>query len=138
MPAVQSFCGGPDFSFLLSDGNNLQFLKDSNSVWEAHSDDPVIDILFDKARNSFWILGEHSISNLSLKDLKLSIKYKGEGLTCFALSDNQKEIITGTHNGYFNIRAEDGAMTGGIQTKLPCNDLSVIRVIDGKIWFGSE
>ncbi|MDP4250284.1 MAG: hypothetical protein Q8918_09290 [Bacteroidota bacterium] len=138
MPAVQSFCGGPDFSFLLSDGNNLQYLKDSNVVWEAHSDDRVIDILYDRAGNSFWILGGHSISNLSLKDMKLSVKYKGDGLTCFALSDNQKEIITGTHNGYFNIRADDGVMTGEIQTKLPCNDLSVIRVIDGKTWFGSE
>ena len=137
MPAVKLFCGGRDFSFLISDGRSLQYLKDSNTVWEGHEEEPIIDILFDKARNLFWILGENSIATFSAGDLKLRVRYKGSGLTCFALSGNQKEIITGTHNGYFIIRADDAASQGDMNTKLPCTDLTVVRIIDGKTWFGS-
>ena len=138
MPTVTQLCGGPDFSFLLSDGTHLQYLKDSVVVWEGETKDRTMEMEFDKSRNAYWILGEHSVSLLSLSDLKLQVKYTGEGLTCFALSDNQKEILTGTHNGYFTLNAENGMMSGSVQTKLPCTDLTAIRVIDGKTWFGSE
>ena len=138
MPGVCLFGGGNDFSFLISDGNAFQYLKDSNIVWEGHTNDKAIDILFDKTRNSFWVLGEHSISIFSTVDLTLSTKYKGNEFTCFALSDNHKEILAGTHNGYLSINADDGTLVGDIHRKLPCPELTVIRVIDGKTWFGSS
>jgi len=137
MPSVKMFCGGDGFSFLLSDGSNIQYLKNSVVAWEGRLDDAAIDILFDKAGNSFWILGEHSLTVFSTKDLKLQGKYKGAGLTCFALSGDQQEIITGTHSGYFTLRVDGTAPPAGMQTKLPCTDLTVVRIVDGKTWFGS-
>ncbi len=129
------FSGGTGFSFLLSDGNKLQYLKDASIVWEGRVDDKTIDIIFDKKRNCFWLLGEHSVMAFSISGLSIQNKYTGDGLTCFALSD--KELIIGTHDGYLTIGADAGTSPGTIHKKLPCTDLTVVRVLDKQTWFGS-
>ncbi len=131
------FSGGPNFSFLISDGTMLQYLKDTTIVWEGRTGDNIIDIIFDKTRNAFWLLGEHSLSTFSIAGQSLQKKFTGNGLTCFALSDNNKELIVGTRDGYLTIDADAGTALGEINKKLPCTSLTVVRVIDKKIWFGS-
>ncbi|MEO5997759.1 MAG: hypothetical protein ABIN89_13550 [Chitinophagaceae bacterium] len=137
LPGASVFSGGPGFSFLLSDGNGLQYLKESGSAWTGKSEDKVVDILFDKTRNAFWLLGEKSVALFSIKDQSLRTKYTGSGLTCFTLSDNNKALIVGTHEGYLTINADSGTVIGDIRKKLPNTNLTVVKVIDKKIWFGS-
>ncbi|HWK07441.1 MAG TPA: hypothetical protein VNS58_27605 [Puia sp.] len=137
MPAVTLFAGGPAFSFLLSDGHALQYLKDSQVVWNGTSADSIIDIRFDRRKNSFWILGKSSISVLPIADKQLRVIYKGNNLTCFEPVQDHESILVGTHGGYFVLNAASGAVLGDTYRKLPCTDLSVIRRIDGRTWFGS-
>jgi len=137
MPDVKMFCGGEDFSFLLTDGVSIQYMKDSKLLSEIKSDDRVIDILFDKKRNSFWLLGDHSVSVFDAANKSLIKKFNEDGLTCFTLINNNNELVVGTHNGYFKINAETGKQIGGINNRLPCTDLTLIKVIDNKLWFGS-
>ena len=137
MPGVTMFCGGEDFSFLLSDGASIQYLKDSKLLAKSKSGDKVIDILFDKKRNFFWLLGEHGVSIFDAKSKSLQTKFNSDGLTCFALANNSNELIIGTHNGYFEINTTTGKQIGSIHNRLPCADLTVIKEIAGKLWFGS-
>src|SRR5688572_22593042 len=62
MPNANMLEGGKDFSFLISDGESLQYLKDSKVIWQGKNSEPIVDILFDDVRNTFWILGKKSIS----------------------------------------------------------------------------
>ena len=57
MPDVTLFCGGDDFSFLLTDGTSIQYIKDSKLLSESKQDDKVIDILFDKKKNRLLAVG---------------------------------------------------------------------------------
>ncbi|HEY4208975.1 MAG TPA: hypothetical protein VGM31_19255 [Puia sp.] len=141
MPEVKLFAGAPDFMFLLSDGHSLQLLKDSKTVWKGAMgtdgvpEDRIIDLRYDRHQNSFWILGENSISVLPLTSKKIRAVYHGNALTCF--EPVQDTILVGTHDGYFMLNAATGAQLGNIHRKIPCTDLSVIRRIDGRTWFGS-
>lgn len=137
MPSVTMFCGGEDFSFLLTDGISIQYLKDSKLLSESKSDDKVIDILFDKKRNSFWLLGEHNVSVFDAANKSLVKKFNGDGLACFALINNNNELVVGTHNGYFKINTTTGKQIGSINSRLPCADITVVKEIDNKLWFGS-
>src|SRR5258708_1622095 len=137
IPSVKLFVGGPAFSFLLSDGHALQYLKDSQIVWNGVAADSIIDIRFDRRKNSFWILGKKSISVLALADKQLRVIYQGNNLTCFEPVQDHESILVGTHDGYFVLNAASGAALGDTYRKLPCTDLSVIRRIDGRTWFGS-
>ena len=71
MPNASLFEGGEDFAFLISDGESVQYLKDSKALWQGKNGEKIIDILFDKTRNVFWLLGKQSISVFSVKDQAL-------------------------------------------------------------------
>lgn len=137
MPGVTLFSGGNDFAFLLSDGASLHYVQDSKILWESAGNDKLIDIIFDRSRNLFWLLGENSVSVFSPLNKSISIKYKGYGLTCFMLAKNNKEVVVGTHDGYITLNANTGVATGGIKRLLPCPDITVVKEIDSKLWFGS-
>ena len=137
MSAVTVFCGGEDFSFLLSDGSSIQYVRNSKIESELKSSDKINDILFDKKRNFFWLLGDHTISVFNGIKKTIQQKFTGDGLTCFALINNNKELIVGTHNGYFKLNAETGKQVGSTNSRLPCPDLTVVKEIDHSVWFGS-
>lgn len=137
MTGVTMFSGGQDFSFLLSNGISIQYLKDSKLISELKTDDTLIDILFDKKRNLFWLLGQQSLAFFDPKDKLIHTKYKGNGFTCFALANNNKEMVIGTHDGFFKLNATSGEQVGSIRSKLPCPDLTVIKEIENTLWFGS-
>jgi hypothetical protein len=65
MPEAKLFAGDNNFTFLVSDGQNLKLLKDSVTLWEGKSADPVVDMKYDAANNQFWILGRQSVSVFS-------------------------------------------------------------------------
>jgi len=137
LPGVKMISGGENFSFLISDGINIQYRKDSLLISELKSPDTLQDILFDKTRNLFWLLGVNSVSVFDPKGKTISEKYKGKKLTCFALTHNNSELIIGTHDGYYRINAGTGKIIQELQSLLPCPDLTVIKEIGGKLWFGS-
>ncbi len=136
LPDACLLSNGQAFNFLISDGRSLQYLKDNSTAWTGTAGDHIIDILYDKKIASFWLLGEHSISVFSTKDLSLRQHYAGDNFTCFAL-DSARNIVVGTHNGYFTLSSSIAAAPSEIHRNLPCPDLSVIRIVGGNTWFGS-
>src|SRR6185437_2058635 len=137
MPNVTHLCGGNDFSFLLTDGTTIQYITDSKLLSALQSDDKVIDILFDKKRSLFWLLSEHSIKVFDAKDKSLQTKFNGDGLTSFALANNNNELIVGTHDGYLKINAITGKQIGTTYNKLPSTDITVVKEIGNNLWFGT-
>jgi hypothetical protein len=130
-------CPGNDFSFMISDGQNISLLKNSERLWSGTlPDEPVLAIRFDKTNANFLILSAHSISSYSIINNKLVPVYKGGPFTCFALSDHDRSLVVGTNDGYFLLNRH-GEQIGDVQKKLPWPELTAIEEIDGKLWFGS-
>ena len=130
--------GGNDFSFLISDGKDVQLLDKTGILWTGSMpDDLAIDILYDTSQDVFWILGKHSLSRFSPKEKNITKVFDGGPFTCFALVKKGKELLLGTHNGFLTIDAHGHKQLGAKQEKLPSTDLTVIKEIDGKTWFGS-
>lgn len=137
LPTASLLAGGENFEFLISDGNGLQFLKDSIVAWSGKSDDEVLDIIFDNSRNIFWLLEGSSISSFSPENKVLKPEFQGQDLKCFTLAGDNEEIIVGTGDGYVTLDAETLEQTGEVQRKLPWTDLTTVQEIDGNLWFGS-
>ncbi|MBS1949238.1 MAG: hypothetical protein JST47_15870 [Bacteroidetes bacterium] len=135
MPDVTVFCGGKDFSFLLSNGLSLQYLKGPNILWEGNSNDKVVDILFDNKRNVFWMLTDRSIEVFDPSKKTIQTKLNTEGLTCFAMAGNNALVI-GTHNGYFRFDISTNKQSAQ-KSNLPCNDITTVKEIGNHLWFGS-
>src|SRR5688572_20223668 len=119
MPNATMFEGGKDFSFLISDGESLQYLKDSNVIWKGKNNEPIADLLFDDSRNAFWILGKKSISLFDVASKNLSLVFSGNDLTCFSLFSNASELVVGTSDGYFILDANTKQQKGETVKKLP-------------------
>ena len=138
LPGALIFAGGPDFAFLISDGQALQYLKDSEVLWEGKlPNDEVLDIRFDATKDLFWILGERSVSAFSIDDNSLAQVFEGNGFTCFDLAEDNGKIIVGTREGYWIVDAATRKAEGEIKAQLPWPELTAIREIDGNLWLGS-
>jgi hypothetical protein len=137
MPNASLFEGGEAFAFLISDGESLQYLKDSKVLWEGKSSEKIIDIVFDKSRNAFWLLGKQSVLVFSVKDQQISSAFSGDNLTSFAFANNEKEIVVGTNKGYLVLDADSRQQKGELVTKLPWTEITTVQEIQGKLWFGT-
>ena len=132
------FCGGIDFSFLVSDGRQLQYIKNSAVLFETIADGQVLDILFDNKKDLFYILTTSGITTFSPTANKQSSLYKGTGITCFSLTKEGAQLVAGSGNGYIMIDAQSGQQQGNINQKLPDTEITAVADIDGKLWFGSK
>ncbi len=135
MPEAKLFAGDNNFTFLVSDGQNLKLLKDSVASWEGKSTDQVVDLKFDAANNQFWVLGSQSVSVFSPVQKKLTLVVSNPELTSMEIFGNK--LILGTRNGYFEYSAKERKQLGEIKRKLPCTEITTISAVDGKLWFGS-
>ncbi len=137
LPNASLFEGGDAFAFLISDGVSLQYLKDSKVLWQGKNSEKIIDIVFDKSRNLFWLLGKQSLSVFSVKDQSLAPAFAGNNFTCFTLANNNKEIVIGTKDGYLVVDTDSQKQKGEINKKLPWTEITTVQEIDSKLWFGT-
>ena len=136
MPEARIFCGGKNFAFLLSDGQKLSLLQDSEILWKGSlQNDEVREIKYDSATNLFWILGTASINTFSPDTKKLTRVLDNATVTCIEIAKGQ--LYVGTRDGYFTIDIKTKRKIGEVQRKMPRTDLTTIRNIDGDLWFGS-
>lgn len=136
MPGAKIFSGGNDFTFLISDGKSLSLLKDSKNLWKGSlSGDEVRDVKFDGNANLFWILGKSTISTFSPDNKELTKILDNRDVTCIEVASGR--LIVGTNNGYFEIDLKTKKQVGEVQRKMPWTEVTTIRNIGGKIWFGS-
>lgn len=143
MPGAKIICageggrvesGGAGPAFLVSDGKNIALLGDA-VIWQGVSPEEVLAIRWDRGHGLFWLLSGNTLVSFSPATKKRSVVYSGKGLTCFEVLDNK--IIAGTHDGYIKIELPAGRLAGGIRRRLPATDITAIRMINGRLWFGS-
>lgn len=127
--------GGKDFSFLISNGSQLEYLPKEGTPWkESISSGKVLDLKYDAGSDMFYALSENTVYSVSDKDKKLQKVYSANDLTCFELFAGK--IVVGTKNGYLELD-KTGKVITPLQQKLPWTELTCISVIDNQLWFGS-
>ena len=135
MPNAKLFSVGSDFTFLISDGIELNLLKDSETLWKGTADGAVEEIKFDEKNSLFWILTENSISAFSLSKKKLEKVADNTDITCIEVAGER--LFAGTKDGYFEMDTKTKKQVGQVHKKLPWTEITTIREIDGRVWFGS-
>lgn len=138
LPNASEFAGGSDFDFLVSDGSNLQYLKKMQVLWKGKSAEPVLDMIFDSARQRFLVLTPAQIFSFTPEDKNYIAFFTADSLTCFTLANSGKDVVAGTRNGYMVIDAATGKQRGEVNRKLPWPELTTVAETDGKLWFGSS
>ena len=138
LTSAKLFSGGKDFSFLISDGKNIQYLKNAALVWEGSSTETLIDITYDNNLDRFYLLSSNSIQSWTPTGKTLSTVFSGSNFTAFALYKNGKELIVGTNDGYLKVDMATKKQVGETQRKLPATGITAVTTIDGKLWFGTN
>ncbi|MFT5887137.1 MAG: hypothetical protein ACI9IP_003610 [Arcticibacterium sp.] len=129
------FEAGNDFGFLVSDKVSLQFVKDSELLWKGDLDgDEILDIKFLAPSNSFVILGKNAVYTFSVQSNSFSKVLTGTDFMAFDITGN--DIIVGTKNGYFEFNLSTKKQ-GILQQRLPWTEITAVKVIGDKTWFGS-
>ncbi len=128
---------GP-FDFLLSNGKALIEIEKDSIVWSGESNDSLIDVIFDSRRQRYYLLAVNSVHLFDLRTHRIAPLIKGEGFTAMDLAGDGKQIIVGTGDGYFAADASSGQQIGELVRKVPCAQITVVRNIAGRIWFGSR
>ncbi len=137
LSAVKLFCAGADFSFLISDGHTIQYLKNAVTVFSTPSQESITDIQYDDKRKHFLLLTTTGISVFDPATNNLQSLYTEEGITCFTLANQGASMVIGTHTGYRIINVAKGTSNGNLISKLPSPDLTVVKEINHQLWFGS-
>ena len=134
-PETNIICGGEDFEFLISNGTTLHFLSQSRNSWEHDlPDETVLDLKY-KHGDNFFILTNSSVHTFNKKGKTLQKIIDGSDFTSFELTDDNS-IVIGSSDGYQQYSIE-GKAIGTKKVKLPWTEITSIKEIEGKLWFGS-
>lgn len=132
------FAGGKDFLFLLSDGKSLELNKKSKTLWTGNiAGDEIVSIRYNDVTSQFLILGRKSLYTLNATDHKLTKVFEGQHFTAFDIDKNQKAII-GTTDGFIQVDVASKKQIGTINKRLPSTNITEVKNINGKVWFGSN
>ena len=136
-PNAKLFCGGVDFSFLISDGTSLFYIKDSNQLWQTTlKNNLVLEIKYNKTSGDFLILTKKTLFSFSIKNSILNPVFNGSNLTCFEIINAGETLIIGTDDSFIKSDIK-GNQKGEIHQKLPWTEVTTVKEVDGKLWFGS-
>lgn len=137
MSDAKIVCGGRDFNFLISNGNEISAISESGTTWSKKVGDKVLDIRFNETTNQYYVLGNHGVYLIAQNGADLKRVFKGENLTGFELTKKGAELVVGAQNGYWVLDATSGKVKGNLNKKLPCSEITSVTEIDEKLWFGS-
>lgn len=138
MEGPTHFVMGKDFSFLLAKSGKLACYGSKELAWEHSLKDFVpVELLYDEANQRFIVLSQNNIYTLTEAENSLELRYTGQGLTAIALAEEKKQLVVGTGDGILSLDAESFAETAPINRELPNTEISCIKEINGRLWFGS-
>ena len=139
LKGAKTFDGGADFDFLIGSDASLVYVDKTGvkSKVKLPKKSTLVDILFDKDYNGFWILSDNNLSFYDVKTGKLESKFDGSGFTAFTLMKNHSELTIASTNGYMIFDKGLNKVTKS-NDKLPCIQLTSVNEIDGRLWFGSK
>lgn len=138
LPNAKLFVGGQSFKFLISDGKTLQLVDKTQNLWKSDElNDDIIDLKFQSSTNLFWILSKKSISTFSAETKKINLVFEGNDFSAFDFSTDNKKLYVGTNDGYFFVDIATKKQIGIKQIKLPSTEITTIKRIGEKVWFGT-
>jgi hypothetical protein len=123
--------GGRNFEFLISDGNQL-VLKDQydNTLWSGYAPG-VRQISYVEKKEKFLLIFPDKVSELT-SSYEINDLYTGMEVTCAAPCRNEEDIVIGTNSGYIFLSDRK------LREDLPCPQITAVREINGRLWFGSD
>ncbi len=124
-----------DFTTLVAGEGELALFQNSKKAWsKTLANFEPLNLIFDKNGKRFLILTSDAVYQLKCPKKELSKVFEADNLTAMTLFNNK--IVLGTNNGILSLdgktfKAEE------INQKLPCNEITTITNIKGKLWIGS-
>lgn len=138
LPDAKVFEGGKNFDFLVSDGKSLQLVQKNQTPWTGSlSGDNVLEIRFNQADNQFWILGSKTLSVFDPASKNLKKVFDGTHFSSFDLYKKGTVAMIGTTDGYLEYDIATQKQAGEIHRKLPVTNITSVKVINDKLWFGT-
>ncbi|WP_165933524.1 hypothetical protein [Arundinibacter roseus] len=136
LPGARLIVGGADFTFLISDGKKLVALNKEKTLWTGDlATDEVVQLRYQAATQTFWILGRSGLYAWSVKNPAPKKMLAGNDFTAFDVASATR-IVVGTSEGYLDWNPVSGAVKAGGKT--PVSAITAVRVIGKKIWFGTS
>lgn len=130
---------GHNFDFLISDGQSLEYLSDSKSLWTGRLDnEEILEIKHHTSPGRFLILTDKALYRFSTEDHAVEKVYSSTGLTSFDVLDNGDRMVLGTTDGYLQFDAKSNQPLGEVNRRLPWPAITVVKEVHGNLWFGSE
>ncbi|MGC9352524.1 MAG: hypothetical protein ACP5D9_01735 [Mariniphaga sp.] len=137
MPKAELFAAGEDFTFFVAEGRNLKLLKDSEELWKGRVSESIIEMKYVPETEKFWILTANSLQTFSTEEKELRLIFEGTGFTSFDVVAFGTKTIIGTSAGYTEINNLSQKQEGDIKSNLPVPEITVVKEINGNVWFGS-
>ena len=131
-PQPELVVAGTDFNFLVTSGKKYWLLKDSEMKTAGNAGEAILDISFHAG--SYYLLTKQSVLSVDEKSLEKTSIYSGDKMT--ALDVAVDRIVIGTSEGYLTID-KSGKVVKPLNGKLPWPEITTVKTIDDKLWFGS-
>lgn len=126
--------GGKIFDYLITNGNDIHYVSDSKTWFKLTSKDNIQDMKYHSGADLFWILTTNGLFKFNPKTREYLNLYEGKELTSFDIQGNS--AVIGTPNGFFKVDLANGKASA-LQQKVPVPNITAVRVIGDRIWFGS-
>jgi len=126
--------GGKIFDYLITNGNDIHYVSDSKTWFKLTSKDNILDMKYHSGADLFWILTTNGLFKFNPKTREYLNLYEGKELTSFDIQGNS--AVIGTPNGFFKVDLANGKASA-LQQKVPVPNITAVRVIGDRIWFGS-
>lgn len=137
LDSVTHFACSNSFTILATDGRNLNFIKDSLVAYRTKLESQVLDIRYDVPGKKFWVLCEDRLLQFPESGGSITPYYSGTGLTAMEMVLQTNEVLLGTHDGYLTLDLATARLKGTVTRRLPTTDITVIRRVGDRTWFGT-
>ncbi|HCN83513.1 MAG TPA: hypothetical protein DIT07_07795, partial [Sphingobacteriaceae bacterium] len=126
-------------NFLVSDGRNINLIQDAKVTWRGSIDGGGIIQIVNRAEkeNSFLLLTAESVYSFSADNKRLEKIYQGQELTAFDTDNLGNRLIIGSKKGYIVYDLKGGKQLGSLHEKLPWTEITAVKVLGDKYWFGT-
>lgn len=133
------FEGNDNFNFLVSDGKNIHLIQANSIVWKGAIDEGEIKHIINHSLedNSFLLLSNTTVFRFSSNTKQLEKVYQGNDLTAFDVDKVNDKLIVGSKHGYIKYDLKAKQQVGDLQEKLPWQEITAVKVLDKKLWFGT-
>lgn len=133
------FEGNDNLIFLVSDGKNVHLVQNNSITWKGAVEEGEIKQIINHSLNdnSFLLLSSAGVFHFSANTKKLEKIYQGENLSAFDLDIKSNNLIVGSDKGYVVYDLKGRKQVGERHDKLPWQEITSVKVLDGKYWFGT-